>query len=514
MTALTDSPVQNREVSAIMPPNRVINMSTGPVEVSKQVLAAQLADLLTPHSEQFWHIHDTTRGLLGRILRTDGRVLMMHGSIRTAVDVALANAIKPGNKVLCIVNGYWGELIAKWAEQYQAKVTRLTHGLIEPIDIQRVADALKADHYDMVTLVHVETNSGIVNPVQEVGRLVANTPTLFFVDSACSAGAMQIETDRWNVDIQTTGSHKCLASIPGLAIISLSDNGTPPYERNLGVVFQQYALFPHLTVRRNVAFPLEIRRMRATEREKLVDDAIAMVDLKSFETRYPAELSGGQQQRVALARALVYSPPVLLLDEPLGALDRRLRDAMQAELMDLHKRLGKTFVYVTHDQDEALAMSDRVVVMRNGLIEQHGTPLELYERPRNAFVAKFVGECNVLTGDWVQVGSSWRVIHQPTGVVLHETSKTPTSGSTASVAIRPEWLSVGTPSGKGSVSSGAVACRVMQTRFHGSDTLLNVQSGLGELLVRLPHQMRATLDLSKDELSVFWTASESVLLDS
>lgn len=291
-------------------------------------------------------------------------------------------------------------------------------------------------------------------------------------------------------------------------------NGTPPYERNLGVVFQQYALFPHLTVRRNVAFPLEIRRMRATEREKLVDDAIAMVDLKSFETRYPAELSGGQQQRVALARALVYSPPVLLLDEPLGALDRRLRDAMQAELMDLHKRLGKTFVYVTHDQDEALAMSDRVVVMRNGLIEQHGTPLELYERPRNAFVAKFVGECNVLTGDWVQVGSSWRVIHQPTGVVLHETSKTPTSGSTASVAIRPEWLSVGTPSGKGSVSSGAVACRVMQTRFHGSDTLLNVQSGLGELLVRLPHQMRATLDLSKDELSVFWTASESVLLDS
>lgn len=254
MTALTDSPVQNREVSAIMPPNRVINMSTGPVEVSKQVLAAQLADLLTPHSEQFWHIHDTTRGLLGRILRTDGRVLTMHGSIRTAVDVALANAIKPGNKVLCIVNGYWGELIAKWAEQYQAKVTRLTHGLIEPIDIQRVADALKADHYDMVTLVHVETNSGIVNPVQEVGRLVANTPTLFFVDSACSAGAMQIETDRWNVDIQTTGSHKCLASIPGLAIISLSDKAWAHLHRRppIGNYFDFRALWQNTVERPHV----------------------------------------------------------------------------------------------------------------------------------------------------------------------------------------------------------------------------------------------------------------------
>jgi alanine-glyoxylate transaminase / serine-glyoxylate transaminase / serine-pyruvate transaminase len=204
-------------------PGRTLNMSTGPVEVSRHVLDAQLADLLTPHSEAFWALHDETCALLGRILRTRQRVLMMHGSIRTGIDLALGNWIKPGTRVLSIQNGFWGELIATWAERYGAVVERLVHGALEPIDVDRVAAAMQRSRFDLVALVHVETNSGLVNPVEQIGRLVAETDALYFVDTACSAGAMRVETDAWGIDVQTTGSHKCLAAIPGLAIVTASE---------------------------------------------------------------------------------------------------------------------------------------------------------------------------------------------------------------------------------------------------------------------------------------------------
>ncbi|MGV2129515.1 pyridoxal-phosphate-dependent aminotransferase family protein [Agrobacterium vitis] len=207
----------------VMKPTTVLNMSTGPVEVSRHVLSAQLADLLTPHTEKFWAAHDETLALLGRVLRTQSRVLMMHGSIRTGIDLALANFIRPGTKVLCIVNGFWGELIAQWSERYGAEVTRLNHELLEPVDVQRVSEAVRASKFDLVTLVHVETNSGIVNPVEEVGKLLSATDTLYFVDTACSVGAMRVETDAWDIDIQTTGSHKCLSAVPGLAVVSVSE---------------------------------------------------------------------------------------------------------------------------------------------------------------------------------------------------------------------------------------------------------------------------------------------------
>jgi putative spermidine/putrescine transport system ATP-binding protein len=172
--------------------------------------------------------------------------------------------------------------------------------------------------------------------------------------------------------------------------------GVPPYERNLGMVFQNYALFPHMTVGDNISFPLEVRGRSRAERAAAVDRALALVQLDGYAGRYPRQLSGGQQQRVALARALVYDPPVLLMDEPLGALDKKLRRHMQVELKALQRKLGITVVYVTHDQEEAMSMSDVIAVMHGGAVAQFGSPADLYARPRSVFVADFLGETNFL----------------------------------------------------------------------------------------------------------------------
>src|SRR5688572_12513830 len=180
----------------------------------------------------------------------------------------------------------------------------------------------------------------------------------------------------------------------------------PPFKRNVGMVFQNYALFPHMTVFENVAFPLRMRRLRRGEIEAKVGQALDLVRLTGYEARYPRQLSGGQQQRVALARALVFNPPVLLMDEPLGALDKKLRQQMQLEIKHLHEQLGITVIYVTHDQEEALVMSDEIVVMRNGRIEQIGTPRGVYDDPRNNFVADFIGEANVLDGTIIKAEHS------------------------------------------------------------------------------------------------------------
>jgi putative spermidine/putrescine transport system ATP-binding protein len=174
----------------------------------------------------------------------------------------------------------------------------------------------------------------------------------------------------------------------------------PPHKRNFGMVFQNYALFPHLTVAQNVAFPLRERKVPAAETAKLVGQALELVDLAAMGHRRPHELSGGQQQRVALARAVVFSPSVLLLDEPLSALDRKLRQSLQREIKRLHDELGLTFVFVTHDQDEAMTLSDRIAIFDNGSIVAVGTPAELYHRPTTQFVARFLGESNVFAGKY------------------------------------------------------------------------------------------------------------------
>jgi putative spermidine/putrescine transport system ATP-binding protein len=168
----------------------------------------------------------------------------------------------------------------------------------------------------------------------------------------------------------------------------------PPHKRDIGMVFQNYALFPHMTIEENLAFPLSVRKMNRVERAEKVRRALDMVRLNDFAKRYPAQMSGGQQQRVALARALVFEPKLVLMDEPLGALDKQLREHMQLEIKHLHKQLGLTVVYVTHDQSEALTMSDRVAVFNDGVIQQIDTPAAIYETPTKSFVAQFIGENN------------------------------------------------------------------------------------------------------------------------
>jgi putative spermidine/putrescine transport system ATP-binding protein len=183
-------------------------------------------------------------------------------------------------------------------------------------------------------------------------------------------------------------------SLDGTSIAAM-----PAEKRNFGMVFQGYALFPHMSVRQNIAYPLDVRKRPRAEIEARVDEMLDLVQLGDFGARLPGQLSGGQQQRVALARALCFAPPVLLLDEPLGALDKKLRIEVQAQLKDIHRRVGTTFIYVTHDQEEALSMSDRVVIMQAGAIEQVGPPQELYQTPRTEFAASFLGKSNFLRRD-------------------------------------------------------------------------------------------------------------------
>jgi putative spermidine/putrescine transport system ATP-binding protein len=217
----------------------------------------------------------------------------------------------------------------------------------------------------------------------------------------------------------------------------------PAHKRNIGMVFQQYALFPHLTVFQNVAYPLEMRRVSTTKIHARVEAALGLVRLGGFESRYPRQLSGGQQQRVALARAIVFEPPVLLMDEPLGALDKRLREAMQVEIRHLQKELAITTVSVTHDQVEALVMSDVIAVLDRGVLQQFGPPLELYRRPANQFVADFIGESNLLSGALAE-GSGERVFRTANGLLIRvaETGGGhPAAGR--SIVVRPEAIRLG-----------------------------------------------------------------------
>lgn len=218
-----------------------------------------------------------------------------------------------------------------------------------------------------------------------------------------------------------------------------SINNVPPHKRDIGMVFQNYALFPHMTVAENLAFPLSVRGMSKTDVKERVKRALSMVQLDAFAGRYPAQLSGGQQQRVALARALVFEPQLVLMDEPLGALDKQLREHMQMEIKHLHQRLGVTVVYVTHDQGEALTMSDRVAVFHQGEIQQIEPPRNLYEQPRNTFVANFIGENNRLSGQLLSCDGERCVVGLPRGEKVEALAvNVGQPGEPVTLSIRPE----------------------------------------------------------------------------
>src|SRR4029077_9640644 len=212
-----------------------------------------------------------------------------------------------------------------------------------------------------------------------------------------------------------------------------------PYQRNIGMVFQNYALFPHMTAQKNVTFPLRMRRFARHEIDGRAAKMLALVGLTSFAERYPRELSGGQQQRVALARGLVFDPDVVLLDEPLGALDKNLREQMQVEIKRIHREVGITMIYVTHDQTEAMTMSDRIAVFRDGRIEQVGSPLEVYHRPANRFVGEFVGDSNFLSGRIDPSRPGWVELD---GIGPARIAQTDAPSGDVDVMIRPERLRV------------------------------------------------------------------------
>ncbi len=224
----------------------------------------------------------------------------------------------------------------------------------------------------------------------------------------------------------------------GRAITSM-----PPHKRNIGMVFQNYALFPHMTVAQNVAFPLEVRKLPKEQIAAKVQKALGMVRLEEFGQRRPAQLSGGQQQRVALARALVFEPELVLMDEPLGALDKQLREHMQMEIKHLHDKLGLTVVYVTHDQSEALTMSDRVAVFNDGVIQQIDSPSALYEKPRNSFVANFIGENNNLNGEVVEMDQETCAVRLDDGSLVRAARiNVHAVGARTTLSLRPERLYV------------------------------------------------------------------------
>lgn len=216
----------------------------------------------------------------------------------------------------------------------------------------------------------------------------------------------------------------------------------PPQYRGIGMVFQDYALFPHLTVSENIAFGLEERRVPRAEIQQRVKDLLRMIQLEAYVDRLPAELSGGQQQRVALARAIGYPPQVLLADEPFGALDKKLREAMQLEFRRLQKELRITTVLVTHDQSEAMQISDRIAIMNAGCVEQLGTPREIYTAPRNKFVANFVGKVNFIPASAEQAGAL-TYFDTPLGKIAAIGDRAPPAGSTTTLGIRPERITLG-----------------------------------------------------------------------
>ncbi|MFF0717784.1 ABC transporter ATP-binding protein [Micromonospora sp. NPDC003816] len=289
----------------------------------------------------------------------------------------------------------------------------------------------------------------------------------------------------------------------------------PPERRDIGMVFQSYALFPHMTVERNVAFPLRMRGIRGAELKRRVSHAVDLVQLGAHAHKYPSQLSGGQQQRAALARAIVFEPPVLLMDEPLGALDRRLREAVQFELVNLHRQIASTIIYVTHDQDEALTMSDRIVIMNEGRIEQVGTPREIYASPANAFVATFMGESVEFRGRVERITDGTCALRTADGALAYgRTSPGLATGDEAVVVVRPERIALSAGSGPAADGPGAgMSGRITEVLYMGQRSRYTVLVG-GDTVLHLIRENTVGMAgyTAGDELLLRWAADEAVVL--
>jgi putative spermidine/putrescine transport system ATP-binding protein len=290
----------------------------------------------------------------------------------------------------------------------------------------------------------------------------------------------------------------------------------PPYKRDVGMVFQNYALFPHMRAAENLAFPLEMRGTPKDEIRQMVDEVLRLVRLEGLGDRYPRQLSGGQQQRVALARAIVFRPAVLLMDEPLGALDKKLREALQLEIIQLSRRLGVTSIYVTHDQEEALALSDRIAVYNHGRIEQLGTGEELYERPASLFVADFVGESNIFKGT---LHANDGILATPSGTRIRvsdeELRRRGVTSEHAAVVVRPErmWIRPSTDDGTtGPGEAAALEGRIKEIIYLGSSRKYVVEIEGGQVVtIRARGERRASAP-DGPEVVVGWPVDDGVIV--
>ncbi|MDX6748994.1 ABC transporter ATP-binding protein [Geminicoccaceae bacterium 1502E] len=317
-----------------------------------------------------------------------------------------------------------------------------------------------------------------------------------------------------------SGKTTCLMMLAGfetatqgeIVLDGRSITNVPPHRRDIGMVFQNYALFPHMTVAENLAFPLQVRRVGKAEAEERVKKALSMVRLDGFGQRRPAQLSGGQQQRVALARALVFEPKLVLMDEPLGALDKQLRESMQYEIKHLHERLGVTVVYVTHDQSEALTMSDRVAVFNDGVIQQLAPPDELYEHPENAFVAQFIGENNRLRG-LVRSQDGRFCAVEVAGRTVHALSVAAGGqGSSTCLSLRPERAVLDPVDGDW---ANRFEARVEELIYHG-DHIRTRLSLLGheDFVVKVPNRPGLSPLSPGAAVTVAWRAEDCRALDA
>jgi len=316
-----------------------------------------------------------------------------------------------------------------------------------------------------------------------------------------------------------SGKTTCLMMLAGFepathGEIYLNDkpiNNVQPRKRGIGMVFQNYALFPHMSVAENLAFPLEIRKMGKSERDEKVKRALDMVELGAFGNRRPAQLSGGQQQRVAVARALVFDPDLVLMDEPLGALDKQLREQMQYEIKHIHESLGVSVVYVTHDQTEALTMSDRVAVFEDGVIQQLSSPDSLYESPQNSFVAQFIGENNKLSGVVTHIdGASCAMTLDDGSQVSAEAVNIGAVGSRSTISLRPERVELTPSDSRENILEG----RVSEVLYLG-DHLRIVMSVAGndEFIVKVPNGGRHPSPVEGQNYKIGWSAVDAKALD-
>jgi len=284
----------------------------------------------------------------------------------------------------------------------------------------------------------------------------------------------------------------------------------PPHKRGIGMVFQNYALFPHLTVYENLAFPLKVRKLAKDDIDKKVDKALSMVSLSGFEKRMPNQLSGGQQQRVAVARSLVFDPQLVLMDEPLGALDKNLRESMQYEIKHIHESIGVTVVYVTHDQSEALTMSNRIAVFNDGKVQQLSSPDELYEKPVNSFVAEFIGENNTFAGEVSDISGGKCKVKIGNTEILANPISVKGKGEKTKISLRPERALINPSDKMDNIHSG----KIEEVIYHGDHTRVRINIlGNKQFILKVPNSS-ANMDikLGKD-IKIGWNSEDARALD-